>query len=87
MIRNQTLMYALGVSLALIQLPASGAGSVKQTTTVNAPVTAIAIGRSRASVKINVREAGKGGSQRHVHVQKPVTAIALPGTRVVIEIK
>jgi hypothetical protein len=73
----------VGVALAL--LSAAGGAQTTLTTTLKAPVTAVAIGPSRATVEINVARAGRTGSN-HVSIRRPVTAIATPLRNVRIRI-
>lgn len=63
------------VGIALIAFTAvAGAKTTQQSTTLRAPVAAIAIGPSHASVDINVN---RGGSHTVV-VRKPLIAVSTP---------
>ena len=63
------------------------AQNVHQTTTIKAPVFALAIGPAKARVLINQVSARPGESvSRTVVVRKPVVAVALPFTKVTVRI-
>lgn len=64
------------VAMAAALLPTAQAAT--QTTVVRAPVTAVALGPSRATADINVVAANQLGGGRTVYVLKPVVAIGTP---------
>lgn len=67
-----------GFALAWLAAAASAAaqaGNVQQLSVVRAPITAIALGPTHASVSVNVNN----GSTKHtVYVGKPLTAVSTP---------
>ena len=65
----------LVLGTALIAISATAGAQSTQTTIVRAPITAIAIGPSNASVDVNVNN---GNGSHTVIVRKPLIAVSVP---------
>lgn len=63
------------------------AQGIQQTTTLRAPVTAIALGPSKAKVEINVVNATRTANiNRNIVIKKSITAIATPFSNTTIRV-
>lgn len=69
---------AIGLAFALVAAIGPPAHAGEQTTVLLKPVTAIAIGPSRAKLIINELSGARVDGTRHVTVRKPVLVLAHP---------
>lgn len=65
----------------------AGAQGIQQTTSLHAPITAIAIGPAQARVVINsIKSPSPINISRNVSIRKPITVVARPFTNVTVRI-